>query len=97
MAIVFQEQKRTFNWVRLLFFVFVVLFIAGAAYFLFFAPTPRLDVVLPAPLERASQISSLEFVDPSAVLNSRSFRRLQNYIGPPGVGSLGKPNPFAKL
>ena len=97
MAIVFEQPKKTVNWVRLLFIVFAIAFVIFAAYFLFFAPTPQLDVVLPAPLERASQISELQFVDPSTVLNSQNFRRLENRIGPPAIGTLGRSNPFIKI
>jgi len=102
MAIVFEQPKKPFNWVRILFIAFSIGFVVFAAYYLFFAPSPKLDIVLPPPLERASQISNLEFVDPSTILSSPEFRRLNSpssplYIRPPSVGILGRSNPFVKL
>ncbi len=97
MAIVFQEQKKSVNWVRLLFIVFSVLFVIFGAYFLFFADSPRIDVVLPEPLRRASQISKLNFIDPREVIDSPIFRRLQTFFPAPGVGVLGRSNPFASF
>ena len=97
MAIVFEQSKKSVNWVPILFTVFILGFLAFAAYYLFFAPSPKLDIVLPAPLERASQISKLEFIDVATILNSTAFRRLQNYVGPPASGRLGRSNPFVKL
>lgn len=97
MAIVFEQPKKTVNWVSILFVVFIIGFLIFAIYYLFFAPSPKLDVVLPPPLERASQIAKIEFVDPNVVLGSSSFRRLRSYVGPPGIGSLGRPNPFVRF
>lgn len=97
MAIVFEQPKKSVNWVPILFAVFIIGFLIFAAYYLFFAPSPKLDIVLPAPLERASQISKLEFIEAATVLNSAAFRRLQNYVGPPAAGQLGRSNPFVKF
>ena len=97
MAIVFEQEKKSVNWVGILFVIFIIGFLVFAVYYLFFAPSPKLDVVLPAPLERASQISELEFIEPATVLNSTAFRKLQNYVGPPAVGVLGRSNPFVRF
>lgn len=97
MAIVFQEQKKSVNWIRLLFIVFSLLFIVFGAYALFFADSPRIDIVLPEPLRRASQISKLNFIEPGDVIDSQTFRRLQTFFPAPGVGVLGRPNPFASF
>ena len=95
MAIVFQEQKKSVNWIRLLFITFTILFVIFAVYALFFAAKPKIDVVLPEPLRRVSQISSLQPADPAQVLDSQTFRRLQTFFPAPGVGVLGRTNPFA--
>ncbi|MEK7554678.1 MAG: hypothetical protein AAB518_01690 [Patescibacteria group bacterium] len=97
MAIVFQPQKKQVNWVKILFIVFSIAFVIFSAYFLFFAASPRIDVVLPEPLRRASQISKLNFIDPSDVIDSQTFRRLQTFFPAPGVGVLGRTNPFASF
>jgi len=98
MAIVFEQAKKPINWVGLLFIVFIVGFLIFAVYYLFFAPSPKLDIVLPPPLERASQIISItEFVNPDAVVNSTAFKRLRTYVGQPAIGVLGRENPFVRL
>jgi hypothetical protein len=97
MAIVFEKQKKQVNWIVILFILFSSGFVVFAAYYLFFAPTPRIDLVLPEQLERAGQISRLEFIDPAAVLTSPVFKSLRTYIGSPSIGSLGRSNPFFPL
>ncbi len=96
MAILF-EQKRSINWAPILFAVFIIGFVAFAVYYLFFAPSPKLDVVLPAPLERIQQISDLTFVDPSEVIKSAAFQKLKPSFGAPLAGINGRPNPFLPL
>lgn len=93
MAIIIEKQKKEINWFYLSITTFVVAFIAFSIYYLFFAPTPGIEIVVPSSLKSASQITSLQ-VDPSAVLNSRNFRLLRVYTGLPSVGATGRPNPF---
>ena len=95
MAIVFQEQKKSVNWIRLLFIAFSIVFVIVAVYALFFAASPKIDVVLPDPLKRVSQISTLEPVDPTKILDNPTLKRLQAFFPAPGVGVLGRTNPFA--
>jgi hypothetical protein len=97
MAIVFEKQKKPVNWILILSIAFAVIFISGLAYYLFFAPTPQIDIVLPAPLSDAGIISSLEFTDPGVVLSSPEFKNLKLYVGTPSVGTLGRSNPFIPL
>ncbi len=94
MAIIFEKQRKSVNWIAILTFAFSVLFIVFTAYFLFFASSPQIEVVLPAPLERASQISHLQFKDPGEITSSSAFRRLGPSQGAPAKGALGRPNPF---
>jgi len=97
MAIVFEKQKKPINWIMILSIAFAIIFIGALTYYLFFAPTPQIDIVLPQPLDQAKTISSLEFTDPSVVVNSPSFQSLRQYVGTPGVGTLGRSNPFVPL
>lgn len=97
MAIVFEEQKRPINWLRIISYIAAAGFVGMAIYYLFFAASPKFEVVLPQELERATQISKIQFIDPSAVLNSPAFKRLQGYADAPSVGTLGKQDPFAPL
>ena len=93
MAILIQQNHKKVNWFAISVTGFAVAFVIFAIYYLFFAPTPGIEIVVPSTLDTASQITSLE-VDPSAVLNSRQFRLLRVYTGLPSVGQLGRANPF---
>ncbi len=95
MAIIFEQQKRAIPWVKILFIAFSVAFVAAAVFYLFFAPSPQIEVLLPEPLLRTSKIADLEFVDISEVVNHEVFQSLQQYFGAPGIGILGRQNPFA--
>lgn len=93
MAIILEEEKKSFNWTKLAIVLAVVLALAAAIYFVFFAPTPVFEIIVPPPLESAQKISSFQ-IDPANVLNSQVFRSLRSYAPLPTVGSLGRPNPF---
>lgn len=94
MAIVFEKQKSAVNWFALLVFLFLVGFVGFAAYYLFFAPVPKIQAILPPALQDANRFSKLEFIDPSSILQNPSFSRLKQYVTLPGPGRLGRPNPF---
>lgn len=97
MAIVFEQQRKPINWIKLLFWIFIGAFLVFAIYYLFFAPSPKIDVVLPAPLQKANQIVATQFVDPGLILNSQVFKSLKLYLGQPSVGVLGRANPFVSF
>ncbi|MEK7612164.1 MAG: hypothetical protein AAB407_02390 [Patescibacteria group bacterium] len=94
MAIVFEEQRKPVNWMPMLFIVFIIAFIGFATYYLFFAPTPRIDTILGG---GETSVSELQFVDPAVVLNNQTYRALRPYAGSPSVGTLGRQNPFLPL
>ncbi len=96
MAILF-EQARSFPWFRIGLFALILITLFTLTYFLFFAPTPRIDVVLPPPLERIGDVSQIEFIDLVSVTSSDAFRRLRRYEQPIGVGNPGRENPFLPL
>lgn len=93
MAITF-EQKRRVQWGRVAAFSLAVLAIGIATYYLFFAPSPRIELIIPPPLLQVNEISGIEFIDPSQIIRSAAFSVLRDYAGEPGVGALGRPNPF---
>ena len=97
MAIVFEQPKKSVNWFGIFIGVFSVIFVVMLVYYLFFAPTPKIETVLPDPLKKANQISTLEFTDPSPVLSSEKYKKLHVYVGSPSVGTLGRPNPFLPI
>ncbi len=81
------------NWFSLGITAFAVFAIIFGIYFLFFAPTPGIEIVLPGSLQSADKVTAVQ-IDPSTVLNSREFRSLRSYTGLPGVGQVGRDNPF---
>ncbi len=93
MAILIQEQKKSVNWFAIIVTAFAVGAIVFGLYYLFFAPTPGIEVVVPPPLQSAKRISTIE-VDPTIVLNSRAFRSLRAYAGIVTAGATGRDNPF---
>ncbi len=97
MAIIFEQQKKTINWVPLVVTAFLLAFVSAAVYYLFFAPSPRIEIVLPPALERAQQISTVTFIDPKEVIQSEPFKKLRSYVPAPMPAQLGRPNPFLPL
>ncbi len=93
MAIVIEQQKAGNSLTTIITTVVIILLVGGASYYLFFAPTPRFDVIIPAPLQKTTQIAEFN-IDPSSVLESSAFRALRKYGGVSGTGSFGRPNPF---
>lgn len=96
MAILIQEQKKSVNWFAIAVTIFVVGTIVFGLYYLFFAPTPGIEIVVPPPLQSATRISTIE-IDPTTVLNSRAFRSLRAYAGLPTAGATGRNNPFVSF
>lgn len=95
MPILIEEEKRSIPWFAITMTLVVIGGLSAGTYYLFFAPTPGIDVVLPAALTSATKISAIE-IDPSTVINSKAFRSLRVYSGLPSTGDLGKNNPFAQ-
>ena len=93
MAIVIEQKKKSVNWFSVLTSVFFLLLILIGGYYLFFAPTPGIEIVAPSALQSAVDLSQITF-DPSSVVNSRQFKSLKIYTGLPGTGVLGRGNPF---
>ena len=94
MPILIQEQKL-FNWKMLVGFIVAVLAVIGGIYFLFFAPVPGIEVIAPASVSSASELSGIEF-NPENLVNGEKFRSLRRYVGQPTVGQIGRENPFVK-
>lgn len=96
MAIIF-EKARGRNWFRIAAFVLAALGVGVATYYLFFAPSPRIQVIIPAPLQQLGQVSEIEFIDPVSVVESPAFKRLGDVSRRLTPGELGRPNPFLPL
>src|SRR3989344_5605803 len=87
MAIIIQEQKKSVNLFAIITVAVILFALLLSAYFLFFAPQPVIEIIVPAPLETAAEIAKTQF-DPAEVVNSPEFRTLRSYAGLSTVGSL---------
>lgn len=79
---------------KVLIIVLVLLALGAATYYLFFAPAPLIEVIVPSGLQSVTQISQ-EGLKASEIFNSPIYRSLRQYVGEPEAGELGRPNPFS--
>lgn len=93
MAIVLQPQKKKTNWFVIGVFVFLLLVIIIGAYFLFFAPVPKIEVFIPTSLQSLNKITEEEF-DPAQINAHPVLGNLAEYGDLPSVGNIGRDNPF---
>ncbi len=93
MAILVQQQRRGMGLAGMITFLVILVILGFAVYYLFFAPTPGFDVIIPAPLERTQTISTFS-LDPSTVFDSPAFKSLKKITGAQNSGSFGRDNPF---
>ena len=94
MAILVEEETGR-KGVSGVFIIAVIITLLGAAtYYLFFAPTPLIEVVIPSGLKTVSRISESGLNTP-AVFNSPVYKSLRQYVAEPVVGEIGRPNPFS--
>ena len=93
MAVVLEQQKRKTNWFAVVVFIFILAVILGLAYFLFFAPTPGIEIIAPSQLEEAAGLAELE-LDSNKLISDPVLKSLKQYGTQPSIGVLGKDNPF---
>lgn len=93
MAIVIEQNKKKFSWYGVLVTLFFLTIILVGGYYLFFAPTPGIEIVAPNSFQSAVNLARITF-DPASVVNSSQFKSLRVYTGLPTVGNLGRNNPF---
>lgn len=93
MSIIVEQRERKINWFAVCVFLFLFAVIGGGGYYLFFAPTPGIEVITPAPLRSAEAVSRVRF-DPAGILNNPTLKNLRQQGTTPGIGSIGKRNPF---
>lgn len=93
MAIIIEQRERRINWFAVFVFLFLFAVVVGGGYYLFFAPTPGIEVITPVPLQSAEKLSRVRF-DLTNILNNPILKGLREYGTAPGVGNMGKKNPF---
>jgi len=94
MAIVLNEGEKKLNWFPVVVGAFSLAFVGVAVYFLFLAPTPFIERIVPVGTEPVAGLIEIADNDPTLLLNDQVFLSLRQYIPNPDVGALGKPNPF---
>ena len=95
MAILIEEEKRKINWFALVIVVLIVIAIVGATYYLFFAPTPLIEKVVPSSVQSLQVLSNIK-LQPELIINNPKFQVLKTYINPMETGTVGKDNPFLR-
>lgn len=94
MALMMQpERNRGANWFAIFIFAFLLMVVVLGGALLFFGPTPLIDVVAPAGLEKTSAISETT-LDASAIVNSPVLQGFREYGTVPTIGTVGRQNPF---
>lgn len=93
MAILIEEEKRPVNWLAIFIVMFILAILGFGTYYLFFAETPAIEIILPATLQSANQITNIA-VDPTKVLTSDAFKALKPHAQEANIGQTGRVNPF---
>lgn len=88
-----QETRRGTNWFGFFIFLFIFAVIVGSGYFLFFSPTPGIEIVAPSSLQATETVSQAS-LDSSKVINDPVLKTFREYGTVPSVGAVGRPNPF---
>jgi len=94
MAILVEEETGRKGVFGVFIIAVIVILLGAATYYLFFAPTPLIEVVIPSGLKTVSRISESGLNTP-AVFNSPVYKSLRQYVAEPVVGEIGRPNPFS--
>lgn len=96
MALIIEQTRRSVNWFGILVFIFLLGVIFGGGYFLFFGPTPAIEIIAPVELGAADKIAGIK-LDAGKVIESPVLKTFKQYGTDPGVGNLGRQNPFLSL
>ena len=91
-----KPPKKPVNWTALIVIVVSTLVVFGGAYYLFFAPTPGIEVLVPTEQRVTSQLSGLQF-NTQTVVEVFNAGRLKRYAAPTSLGATGRVNPFVSF
>ncbi|HTY40077.1 MAG TPA: hypothetical protein VMC43_03245 [Candidatus Paceibacterota bacterium] len=94
MAIVIEEQRENgSNLGSVLVWVGILIIIAAAVYYLFFAQPELIEVAAPSGFQATEQITKID-LNADDVVKSGSFAALQEHVTLPTNDQFGRPNPF---
>lgn len=94
MAILVEGENGKKGTFKIAAIVIVVMVLILGTYFLFFAPAPLIEVIIPSGLQSVSQISETGLNAPE-ILNSPVYKSLKQYVAEPELGETGRTNPFS--
>jgi len=87
------KPKKQINWIPIAVAAVLTIIVVGAAYFLFFAPTPGIEALVPSEQKITAQISAVR-LDTRPVVEIFNSGRLKRSASPVSVGQTGRTNPF---
>lgn len=96
MAIQIQQHSGGASIMRMIVALVVLVVLGAGTYYLFFAPAPGFDYIVPKSLQETTSLSKFA-LDPNDVLDSPEFKSLAPIQGLPSGGSIGRANPFLPL
>lgn len=94
MAIVLEERQQ-FNWKALIIFIAIIAVVFGLAYFLFFAPSPVVQVIIPSNVKSTAELSTVN-LNPNDLLGNKVYQSLKQFGAPVAAPQTGRENPFIK-
>lgn len=94
MAIIVEEENGGRGPFRALAIATVIIILIAITYYLFFAPAPLIEVIIPPELQSVSQISETGLNAPE-IFNSPVYSSLKQYVAEPEAGEVGRTNPFS--
>lgn len=96
MAILLEPEKKPINLTALIAVIVAVVFIVGGVYFLFFAPVPGIEALVPTEQKLTTELSRLE-LNTQPAIEAFTARRLKQYTPPLSIGRVGRINPFMRF
>ena len=94
MAILMEEGNGRRGPFKVLAITVALIILGTITYYLFFAPAPLIEVIVPSGLRSVTQISEKGLNTPE-IFNSPVYRSLRQYVADPVVGETGRTNPFS--
>ncbi len=93
MAILMEEESGRRSPLKAIIVIALLIILGAATYYLFFAPAPLIEVIIPSGLQSVSQISETR-IDAPGIFNSPVYQSLRQYVADPVPGETGRTNPF---
>lgn len=94
MAILMEEENGRRGPFKMIAIAVAFIILGAVTYYLFFAPAPLIEVIIPSGLQSVSQISE-EGLNTPEILNSPVYKSLRQYVSDPVIGEIGRTNPFS--